>query len=143
MEYCRELAVPIEVFSNQNADAFLYNSTTGMTAPERWRGAKADVYGYVGELLAKATSQGALDQELTSDDKERLIAFLQDWGSLGSAADGYAYSGNPNRGYSVYPGGPGLGPACHDLARPGRVANHLTSTIQEGPCPARMSRSRT
>jgi monoamine oxidase len=107
LEYCRELGVPIQVFSNQNADAFLYNSATGMTAPERWRSAKADVYGYVGELLAKATSQGALDQELTIDDKERLIAFLQDWGSLGSASDSYAYTGSPSRGYSVYPGGPG------------------------------------
>jgi monoamine oxidase len=115
LEYCRELGVPIEVFSNQNADAFLYNSSTGMTAPERWRTAKADVYGYVAELLAKATSQGALDQELSSDDKERLIAFLEGWGSLGSASGGYAYTGTPDRGYSVYPGaagqpGTGLGP---------------------------------
>jgi monoamine oxidase len=107
LEYCRELGVPVEVFSNQNADAFLYNSKTGMIAPERWRTAKADVYGYVSELLAKATSQGALDQELTSDDKERLIAFLQQWGSLGSAPAGYAYTGTPSRGYSVYPGAAG------------------------------------
>lgn len=107
LEYCRELGVPIEAFSNQNADAFLYNSSTPMTAPQRWRSAKADVYGYVGELLAKATSQGALDQELTSDDKERLITFLQRWGSLGSASSGYAYTGSANRGYSVYPGAAG------------------------------------
>ena len=107
LEYCRELGVPIQVFANQNADAYLYNSTTGMTAPERWRTAKADVYGYVAELLAKATSQGALDQELTSDDKERLISFLEGWGSLGSASSGYAYTGTSNRGYSVYPGAAG------------------------------------
>lgn len=107
LDYCRELGVPIEVFSNQNADAFLYNSASGMTSPERWRTAKADVYGYVAELLAKATSQGALDQELTSDDKERLMEFLQDWGALGGASAGYAYTGTPNRGYSVYPGAAG------------------------------------
>jgi monoamine oxidase len=75
LDYCRELGVPIQVFSNQNADAYLYNSSSGMTAPERWRTAKSDVYGYVSELLAKATSQGALDSELTSDDKDRLMSF--------------------------------------------------------------------
>jgi monoamine oxidase len=109
LEYCRELGVPIEVFTNQNADAFILNESSGMTAghPERWRTAKADVYGYVSELLAKATSQGALDQVLTSDDKERLIAFLESWGSIGGAPEGYAYTGTPNRGYSVYPGAAG------------------------------------
>jgi monoamine oxidase len=106
LDYCRELGVPIEVLSNQNADAWLYNPTNGgMTAPERWRTAKADVYGYVGELLAKATNQGALDSELSSDDKERLMSFLQDWGSLDSS---YSYTGSSNRGYSAYPAGPGV-----------------------------------
>ena len=106
LDYCRELGVPIEVLSNQNADAWLYNPTKGgMTAPERWRTAKADVYGYVGELLAKATNQGALDSELSGDDKERLMSFLQGWGSLDSS---YSYTGSSNRGYSVYPAGPGV-----------------------------------
>jgi monoamine oxidase len=107
LDYCRELGVPIQVFSNQNADAYLYNSSNGMTAPERWRTAKSDVYGYVAELLAKATSQGALDSELTSDDKERLMSFLEDWGSLTATPSGYAYTGSTNRGYSTYPAGPG------------------------------------
>lgn len=105
LDYCRELGVPIEVLSNQNADAFLYNSAKGMTAPERWRTAKADVYGYVGELLAKATSQGALDADLTSADKEELLSFLKGFGSLDSS---YSYSGSSNRGYSTYPAGPGV-----------------------------------
>ena len=104
LEYCRELGVEIQAFSNQNADAFLYNSRTHMSAPQRWRTAKSDVYGYVAELLAKATRQGALDSEMTSNDKARLMAFLRDWGSLNSS---YAYTGGPNRGYSTYPGAAG------------------------------------
>ncbi|HEY4462736.1 MAG TPA: FAD-dependent oxidoreductase [Streptosporangiaceae bacterium] len=107
LDYCRELGVPIQVFSNQNADAYLYNASSGMTAPERWRTAKSDVYGYVAELLAKATSQGALDSELTSDDKARLMSFLEGWGSLTSTPGGYAYTGSTSRGYSTYPAGPG------------------------------------
>ncbi|MBA2812040.1 hypothetical protein E0500_033150 [Streptomyces sp. KM273126] len=35
--------------------------------------AKADVYGPVSELLAKATDKGAQDGELTVDDQERLV----------------------------------------------------------------------
>jgi monoamine oxidase len=102
LDYCRELGVPIEVFTNQNADAYIYNENTGATAV-RYRTAKADVYGYVSELLAKATSQGALDAQLSADDKSRLLGFLQQWGQTkGSTAD-FAYAGGGNRGYTSYP----------------------------------------
>ena len=45
LDYCRELGVPIQVFTNVNADAYLYNESAGMTKPERYRTAQADVYG--------------------------------------------------------------------------------------------------
>ena len=104
MDYCRELGVPLEVFTNSNADAYIYNESAGMTRPVRWRTAKADVYGYISELLAKATDQGALDQRLTGTDKERLLSFLSDFGDIGRKADGFAYRGSGRRGYSVNPG---------------------------------------
>lgn len=99
LDYCRELGVPIEPFANQNASALIYNNS--MAAPVRYRTAKADVYGYVGELLAKATNQGALDSELTAADKERLLTFLDDWGSLGKD---HRYTGSFRRGFAVDPG---------------------------------------
>ncbi|MFC5750101.1 flavin monoamine oxidase family protein [Actinomadura rugatobispora] len=105
MDYCRELGVPLEVFTNSNADAYIFNESAGMTAPVRWRTAKADVYGYISELLAKATDQGALDQRLTGTDKERLLSFLSGFGAIGSKANGFAYRGTDGRrGYSVNPG---------------------------------------
>jgi monoamine oxidase len=109
LDYCRELGVPIEVFTNVNADAYLYNESAGMQPgqPMRYRTAKSDVYGYVGELLAKASDQGALDGELTAADKERLIAFLEDWGQLSGKSSGFTYAGGPNRGYDPYPGAAG------------------------------------
>ena len=87
LEYCRELGVPIEVFTNANADAYYYNEGVGPLSgkPIRHRTGKADVYGYVSELLAKATDQGALDARLTAADKERLIAFLRSFGAIGNA----------------------------------------------------------
>ncbi|MFC0432452.1 FAD-dependent oxidoreductase [Kutzneria buriramensis] len=113
LDYCRELGIPIEVFTNENASALIYNEQAGMTAPVRYRTAKADMYGYVGELLAKATNQGALDGDLTAVDKERLLTFLQDWGSLGKTD--YRYTGSFRRGFSPDPGaadqtGTALGP---------------------------------
>ncbi|WP_326595780.1 flavin monoamine oxidase family protein [Streptomyces sp. NBC_01803] len=106
MEYCRELGVPLEVFTNQNANAYIHHENSAALAgqPVRWRTAKADVYGYVSELLAKATDQGALDQTLTGQDKERLLAFLQSFGAIKGRADNWAYTGTDRRGYSVEPG---------------------------------------
>ena len=101
LDYCRELGIPIEPFANQNASALVYNESAGMTAPVRFRTAKADVYGYVSELLAKATDRGALDGELTAADKERLLDFLKNFGDL---KDDYGYTGSFRRGFSVDPG---------------------------------------
>ncbi|MFE5208294.1 flavin monoamine oxidase family protein [Streptomyces sp. NPDC056600] len=104
LDYCRELGVEIEVFTNSNASALIYNERNGMTGPVRYRTAKADVYGYTSELLAKATNAGALDGELTADDKERLLGFLRSHGALGGD---YRYTGTEHRGMSVDPGAAG------------------------------------
>jgi len=99
LDYCRELGIPIEVFTNTNGSALIYHD--GMPAPVRYRTAKADVYGYVSELLAKATDQGALDGELNAADKQRLLAFLEDWGDIGPQ---HRYTGSSRRGFSTDPG---------------------------------------
>lgn len=98
LDYCRELGVPVEILANANADAYVHSAGS---APVRLRTAKADVYGYVSELLAKATDQGALDTLVTAEDRERLMAFLQDFGDLG---EDLGYAGSPRRGYASYPG---------------------------------------
>ena len=110
LDLCRELGVPVEIFANQNADGFYFNENVGALSgtPVRHRTAKADVYGYVSELLAKATDQGALDAYLTADDKARLISFLQGFGSVGGRVAGnpaasFRYTGTSRRGYDVEP----------------------------------------
>ncbi|SDH11918.1 flavin monoamine oxidase family protein [Nonomuraea jiangxiensis] len=104
VDYARELGVPLEVFTNANANAYIYNAGAGMAAPVRWRTAKADVFGYVSELLSTATDSGALDGRLTATDKERLITFLRGFGSIGNKTQGFAYQGGGRRGYSLDPG---------------------------------------
>ncbi|OKK20092.1 amino acid oxidase [Streptomyces sp. CB02488] len=104
LDYCRELGVPIEMFTTVNANAYIYNEKAGMKAPVRYRTAKADVYGYVAELLSKATDKGALDRQITADDQERLMEFLKDFGDIGDTLD---YTGSPRRGYRVDPAAAG------------------------------------
>ncbi|MGA5759275.1 flavin monoamine oxidase family protein [Nonomuraea bangladeshensis] len=97
LDYCRELGVPVEVFVNHNAMAYVH--TGGRTM--RVRAARADLYGYVAELLAKATDRGALDRAVSAQDRERLLDFLRRFGDLGPKME---YDGSARRGFATYPG---------------------------------------
>jgi monoamine oxidase len=131
LDYCRELSVPIQPIANQNANAYVYFENGGPLSDKTItdRVVKADVYGYVSELLAKATSQGALDQELTAADRDTLMSFLTDFGALNNKGQ---YTGTDRRGYSVLPGAgdkPGkiLGPppSLHDVIA-GQIGRDLS-----------------
>ncbi|MFE9628955.1 flavin monoamine oxidase family protein [Streptomyces sp. NPDC006527] len=103
IDYCRELGVEIQTFNNQNANTVVhYGGDTPLANNSvKYRAAKADTYGYISELLQKATNQGALDQVLTREDKEALSEFLSGFGDLSS--DG-RYLGSSRRGYTSEPG---------------------------------------
>ncbi|MEU7856886.1 flavin monoamine oxidase family protein [Nonomuraea sp. NPDC049141] len=96
LDYCRELGIPIETFINNNGQALVH--TNGQTI--RARAARADMYGYVAELLAKATNVGALDKQVSRDDQERLLEFLRRFGDLGPKL---GYEGSDRRGFVKYP----------------------------------------
>ncbi|MFE7423646.1 flavin monoamine oxidase family protein [Rhodococcus sp. NPDC057529] len=102
LDYCRELGVQIEAFGNQNANTFVnYTSDTSVSGQSvTYRAAKADTFGYVSELLQKATNQGSLDQVLTREDKDALSEFLRGFGDL---SDDGRYLGSSRRGYDSEP----------------------------------------
>src|SRR4051812_13512167 len=105
MDYCRELGVAIEPLANQNASSYIHHAKGPLSGSGiRYRTAKADVYGYISELLAKATDQGALDQMLNAADKERLLHLLRDFGDITGRSKGWRYEGSSRRGYRVNPG---------------------------------------
>ncbi len=80
--YTRELGVPLEVEVNTSRSAFLQsNKLEGGKTVENRR-VEYDTRGHVSELLAKCIKRGALDQELTPEDKEQMIEFLREYGSL-------------------------------------------------------------
>jgi len=104
MEYCRKFGVAIEPFNNVNEHGYYYNENVGALSGRRVkkREAKADVKGYVSEMLAKAVNRNALDLPLSPEEKEKLVAYLKREGDLD--ADLF-YKGSERRGYSAEPGG--------------------------------------
>src|SRR6516165_227434 len=80
--YCRELGVTLDVLVNTNRSALIHNPQANGGRPIEIREAHNDVRGEFAELLGKALNRGALDEELTADDKERMVAFLRTYGDL-------------------------------------------------------------
>ena len=97
LAYCRELQVPVEVFGIHSDGSYLHQQNATALAGRRLRvrEARTDLDGYVAEMLSKAVSQGDLDQELTSDDRENLLEYLRRAGALDERA---RYRGSPRRG---------------------------------------------
>ena len=77
--YCQEFGVALEVFNNVNESAFY--QVKGLPRI-RMREAKADLRGYLDELLAKAIHRDALDLPMTPADREKLVEFLHEDGNL-------------------------------------------------------------
>lgn len=106
LHYCRQFGVALEVFTQINYNAYLHGARAFGGKPQRWRHVHADYHGTVAELLAKAVHKGALDEPLSAEDRERLLASLQDVGALD--AD-YRYvrgeTSSGVRGYHKDPGG--------------------------------------
>jgi monoamine oxidase len=94
--YCRELHVPVEVFVADSDSAYLYQTRSSTLTGRRirLREARADFDGYVAELLSKAPAQPQLDQPLTNEDRERLLAYLSRLGALDQQRK---YRGSPRR----------------------------------------------
>jgi monoamine oxidase len=96
LSYCRELQVPTEVFVPDCQSAYLAQ-TRGALAGQRirLREAHADFDGYIAELLSKALSPAQLDQPLTAEDRDRVLAYLR---GLGALDERRQYRGSSRRG---------------------------------------------
>ena len=110
--YCKDLGVALEVEINTSRSTLLVNDTAFSGKPIEQRQAINDTRGHVSELLAKCVRQGALDQELTPADRERMLAFLRIYGDL---EGGLVYRGSERAGVARPPG---AGPATEELRPP-------------------------
>jgi|SRR5579871_4079191 len=110
--YCKQLGVPLEVEVNSSRSSLLVNDRAFGGKPVEQRQAINDTRGHVAELLAKCINQHALDEQLTAEDHERMLSFLQIYGDLKSD---YTYAGSSRAGASQLPG---AGPVREQLRPP-------------------------
>src|SRR3984893_3874565 len=106
LDYCKRLGGALEPFIQQLKSKLLHTPRALPCDPQRIRDIKTDFQGQISEWLAKATQQGKLDEAVSKEDREMLMAALRSWGAL----DGnYAYKANlisgDFRGYARDPGG--------------------------------------
>src|SRR5215470_37446 len=95
--YCKELGVALEVFVNTNRNSLMVSEKAFGGKPVEQREVINDTRGHVAELLAKSVNQNALDEDLTKDDRERLLALLRSYGDLKQDLD---YQGSERSGPS-------------------------------------------
>jgi monoamine oxidase len=102
LDYCRELGVAIEAFCSVNEASYVFQ-TKGVSQPRRLRlrEARADWRGESSEMLAKAITSDALDQPLSTEDRERMLEWLRAEGGLDAS---FKYVGSARRGYTNAPG---------------------------------------
>jgi monoamine oxidase len=99
--YCRKFGVKLETEVNQSRSALLQNDRVNGGQPFHIRQAMADSRGHMSELLAKSINRGRLDDQLTPEDRERMVAFLRPYGDLDT---NFLYNGSTRAGYKVEPG---------------------------------------
>ena len=99
--YCHQLGVPLEVEVNSSRGALMQAEKLNSGAPVTERRAVNDTRGHVSELLAKCIKKGALDEEITAEDRERMIAFLRQYGDL---QPDLTFKGTERSGFKVPPG---------------------------------------
>jgi monoamine oxidase len=103
LAYCKELGVPLEVFTSVNEAAYVHQSAPKDAACTKLRlkEIRADWRGYTSELLAKAVTRDALDRQLTKEDRDRIVDWLKREGQLDAEL---RYAGTNRRGWRVAQG---------------------------------------
>jgi monoamine oxidase len=107
LDYARRFAVPMEVMVNVNRGAGW--DFAGKVVPERRM--VYDLQGRVGELLAKAIDQHALDQAMPKGELEAFRQFLRFYAGLNEKGQYIAW---PNSGFIRQPGAYGESGMMHE-----------------------------
>ena len=82
LHYCKAFGVELEPFIQLNHKAFVHSTKAFGGKPQRYKELAVDYKGHVSELLAKSLNSGALDQKVSKEDKEKLVAAMREWGLL-------------------------------------------------------------
>jgi monoamine oxidase len=106
LHYCKELGVPIEVYSNVNENAFYFSEGKGplSNGKIRVREVHNDMRGWMAELLAKGLDGGKVDAGMSREDTLKVIEYLRAEGGLDVDK---LYKASARRGYGMESPGPG------------------------------------
>ncbi len=126
LNYCQKLKVPLEVEINTSRSSKLQNDAANNARPVIQRQAINDTRGHVSELLSKCIRGGALDGDLTKEDRARMIDFLHTYGPLTQSG---AYIGSDRAGFAIQPG---AGEIDGTLADPLSMHTLLDAAFWEG-----------
>src|SRR5580698_2445421 len=106
LHYCKELGVPIEVYSNVNENAYYFSEGKGPLSNKkiRVREVHNDMRGWMAELLAKGLDGGKVDAGMSREDTLKVIEYLRAEGGLDVDK---LYKASARRGYGIESPGPG------------------------------------
>ncbi len=139
LDYAKRLGVRLEPFVQVNHNAYAHSANAYGGKPKRFREVQADFIGNVAEMLAKAANQDKLDQPLSKDDKDALLAALRSWGALdGNYTYRESLATSDRRGFERDPGGGLAGPPQtskplerNELMRSGLWRTLITGMVHE------------
>jgi len=105
LHYCKTLGVELEPFIQNNTNTFVHKTDAFGGKPQRYKELAVDFKGHVSELLGKSLNDGALDQKVSAEDKEKLLVAMREWGLLdGNMAYSKSVNVSNQRGYDRPPG---------------------------------------
>ena len=95
--YCKTLEVPLEVFVNENHQAWVQDPNAFGGKPVRMREFMADARGFLTELIAKSPNRAEFEAAFGEADAVRLFEFLRIYGDLDAKG---RYRGSERAGYA-------------------------------------------
>src|SRR6185369_2496503 len=98
LHYCQDLGVKLEVYVMETMANLFQSDKAFGGKPQIRRRIANDIQGYISEMLAKAVSQNALNEELNGNDREKLLSLLQNFGDL---QKNYTYTGSTRDGCEI------------------------------------------
>jgi len=106
LHYAKAFGVELEPFIQNNTNTFVHRGNAFGGKPQRYKELAVDFKGHISELLSKSLNSGALDSQVTAEDKEMLLVAMREWGVLDENMAYVSSIGtSAQRGYDTPPGG--------------------------------------
>lgn len=127
LHYCKELGVPIQVYSNVNEAAYYFSEGKGPLSNKkmRMREVRNDLRGWLSELFAKGMEGGRIDAQMSKEDAQKIIEYLRAEGGLDIDK---LYKVSARRGYTEPPG---AGEKAGRIAEPHALSELIASGLTD------------